>query len=360
MTAGTWGVVLLLLVALVPGCSQFTGAGTLSLQRPGTVLRQAELYLAEGRATKAIEAFDLAASLAPLPPASRVLLAKAYHAAKRPDLAEHALRECAAFGSLLAPRQALAEFYEITDRPQEAIGEYRRLLTVAKGRARTRAACRLALLQQRTGNAAEAERTLRDSLRRDPGNVDAAIMAAGQLVRSGRVDAGIECLQQAAKSAPGSPEVLAALATAYRAAGRPGDAERAYLRALRTDPHHLAASNDLAYLRATQGRATIGAERLALAAVKAAPGNSKCLDTLGFVQLRRGHVDKAIDTLEGALHRAPGDPLICYHLGRAYLQFGARGLALSYLSAAMDSKKPFDESKDCQRLLDRLTKKSQG
>jgi len=351
---------LIALAGLLSGCSQRLGSASLPIRRFAVVLRQGELYLAERRATRAIDAFDIAASLGPLPPASRVLLAKAYHAAKRPDLAEHVLQECvAAFDSSLASHRALAEFYEMTGRPRQAIQEYGRLRAVARGKARTHATREVALLQQRTGRESEAERTLEAALRCDPLDVGVSLVLAERLVRTGRVDAGIECLQQAAKSAPNSPDVLTALATAYRAAGRPGGAEKAYGQALKIAPHHLAATNDLAYLRAIRGHVTAEAERLATTAVKTAPDNSKCLDTLGFVQLRRGHVDKALDTLEGALHRAPGDPLICYHLGMAYSQFGARGLAVSYLSAALDAKKPFEESKDCQRLLDRLRKKSQ-
>lgn len=54
------------------------------------------------------------------------------------------------------------------------------------------------------------------------------------------------------------------------------------------------------------------------------PGDGGIVDSLGWMQLRLGEVDKAVTTLERAVSLEPQDPTITSHLGDAYWRQGRR------------------------------------
>jgi tetratricopeptide (TPR) repeat protein len=118
--------------------------------------------------------------------------------------------------------------------------------------------------------------------------------------------------------------------------------ERLLEEALRVDPTHPMANNDLGYSLADRNERLEDAESMLVTAIKASPSDSAVLDSLGWVRYKLGklenpgneareiHEDAAIPLLEEAalLRKRDGrsviedDPVILDHLGDAYWRAG--------------------------------------
>ena len=92
------------------------------------------------------------------------------------------------------------------------------------------------------------------------------------------------------------------LGNAESVRGRPEEAERAYRRALEISPEDRDALNNLAWLLLEEGTRLEEAEALAAkAASQAGRDRALALDTLGQIQLARGHCPEAARSFSEAL-----------------------------------------------------------
>jgi tetratricopeptide (TPR) repeat protein len=82
-------------------------------------------------------------------------------------------------------------------------------------------------------------------------------------------------------------------------------------------PGDAAASNDLGYLWADQGKNLLRAQRMIQRAVTEEPDNAAYRDSLGWVLYRLGRIPEAIAELEKASAKE-SDPTVLEHLGEAY------------------------------------------
>jgi Flp pilus assembly protein TadD len=82
--------------------------------------------------------------------------------------------------------------------------------------------------------------------------------------------------------------------------------------------------NYLGYGLLERGGAPVEARALIEKAAQLRPGDGGIIDSLGWVQLQTGEVDKAVATLERAISLEPQDPTIISHLGDALWQQGRR------------------------------------
>ena len=78
------------------------------------------------------------------------------------------------------------------------------------------------------------------------------------------------------------------------------------------------------------------------------------LDTLGWVRFKMGQQEDAIRLLKDAAAKAPGIPVLNYHLGIAFFQSGKRAEARSYLSKALRSAESFDGRREAEQVLAQL------
>jgi len=113
------------------------------------------------------------------------------------------------------------------------------------------------------------------------------------------------------------------------------------------------ALNDLAYLYQQDGNLT-KAREFAEQAVAAAPTNGAIADTLGWVLVAQGDIEKALPRLQAAGAAMPGNPEIQYHLAVALGRAGRPGDARAVLEKLLSSGASFTSKEDAQKLLDEL------
>lgn len=138
-------------------------------------------------------------------------------------------------------------------------------------------------------------------------------------------------------------DLLVALALRERGLGRTAAAEDLFRRALKVDPHHPRAANNLAFLLAEQGQKLEEAVGLARRALLLEPTNPRVLDTLGYALFRQGRHEEAAATLERARQRARQQPIevqneIAFHLARAWLKMGQQARAREVLRGVLDTQ----------------------
>jgi tetratricopeptide (TPR) repeat protein len=119
----------------------------------------------------------------------------------------------------------------------------------------------------------------------------------------------------------GLKDVRLAFSNVCSLSGRPNDAEEQLQLVLDEFPEDPAALNDLGYFWIERGEHLDRAERLIQKAVGIDPDNSAYLDSLGWLQFRRGKFDEAAAVLQKAAESSP-DATIFEHLGDAYRELG--------------------------------------
>lgn len=87
---------------------------------------------------------------------------------------------------------------------------------------------------------------------------------------------------------------------------------------------------------------------------EAQTSNAYLLDTLGWVHLKLGHRPDALRLLKQALAKAPGHPVLNYHLGVAYAQSGEKTEARQFLSQALQAKQSYPWFEEAKTMLARI------
>lgn len=145
------------------------------------------------------------------------------------------------------------------------------------------------------------------------------------------------------------------LANNYSLTGRTQEAIEIYEEILNKHPQHLLASNNLAMLmlkdEANQGKLD---KALELVEGFELSENPIILDTLGWVHVKRGEIDKALPILQRAARKGSGLPDIDYHLGFAYYQQGRMEDAKRHIDTALGSKKQFEGIEEAKALLNKI------
>jgi Tfp pilus assembly protein PilF len=150
----------------------------------------------------------------------------------------------------------------------------------------------------------------------------------------------VEALNAALKLKPDLIDAHRGLGQAYQQMGQIDRAEESYRRALALNDKDVASLNNLAWILAEVRKKPDEALPLATKADQLAPANSDVLDTLGWIQYRRGSYTDAEKSLSRAVEKAPNNGTIRYHLGMAYARLGRKADAVSALrrAAQLDPK----------------------
>ncbi|MDI1325868.1 MAG: tetratricopeptide repeat protein [Brevundimonas sp.] len=175
---------------------------------------------------------------------------------------------------------------------------------------------------------ADAEGALEALRRADAAAVDQAAFAyalAAHLVGMGRHEEALAILNRPTINVAAQPAHFHFLrGTVLENLNRIDEAEAELWAALQAQPNDPTILNYLGYMWVDSGRRVAeGAEMLARAHA-AEPQNGNIQDSLGWAQFRQGQYEIAVQTLEEAVGKQPGNAEIVDHLGDAYWQVGRR------------------------------------
>lgn len=181
----------------------------------------------------------------------------------------------------------------------------------------------------------EAKTAVAKALEADPNFAPALEVKAMYADQAGKLEEALALYDRAAAADPDNADY------AYRAArislrlGRTEDAIARLRKVVSLSPGHVAATNDLAWWLAESGRELDLALDLAKRAIQL-DRRAETLDTLGWVQFKRGDVDAAITSFEAALQAQPDSPSVRYRLALAQHQKGDSKAARENLSRALE------------------------
>jgi Flp pilus assembly protein TadD len=202
-----------------------------------------------------------------------------------------------------------------------------------------------------TGDAAKAEEFLRRAIDADATNLGAYMLLGQLYVSQRKLDQALAEYDKLAVRQPGAvfPPTMAGLI--LQAQGKEDEARRRYERLVEASPEAAVASNNLAWMYASQGEQLDRALQLAQAAKAQMPDQPEVNDTLAFVYIKKQLGSLAIPLLNLAVAKDAANPSYHYHLGLAYVQSGDKAKARQALEQALKLKADFDGADDARRLL---------
>ena len=173
-------------------------------------------------------------------------------------------------------------------------------------------------------------------------------------LRAGEMGKGLAFLEHWQKSHPVDFQVLRTIGDGYLRAGNYPAARRTYEHLLQLHPNDASVLNNLA--QTTQKQNDKSALTYAERATALRPGDPLFIDTLGWIHVQQGQLDRGLGLLRDARLRSPDNPEIRYHLAVALNKTGRNAEAREELGAALRSGADFDGIEDARRLQSTLGK----
>lgn len=205
----------------------------------------------------------------------------------------------------------------------------------------------------------EAERLLRDKLKRTPRDGQAYVLLARILASQGK-DGEVDAVYRVGLGAVLNPQALMTEQARFYVYKQDfAKAIAIYAELVDKFSSDDEAVNNLALLLVTHqadNQASI-ARALSLVERYQNATNPAIQDTYGWVQLKAGHVQNAVTALKLATQSSPSDPSIRYHLAEALLQLGDSRAAVGELEQAVALAArhgAFPELDTAKRLLNQL------
>ena len=199
-------------------------------------------------------------------------------------------------------------------------------------------------LAQRDFTHAEAD--LLNAIELDPKLEPAYVWLAQVYAGSGRQEQAIEKLNAFVAKNDKDVTTLMQLAVINQQMKHFDAARDAYEKLLAVDPKFLPALNNLAVVDSENLGRLDAAYDLAKKAREASPQEPHTADTLGWILIKKGEYQNALQLLQESAGKLSDSPDVEYHLGVAYYMLGQDGPARVALQRAADAK--IDVSKDAQ------------
>lgn len=208
----------------------------------------------------------------------------------------------------------------------------------------------LARALERSGNVKDAESTLVKALGR-ASSTELLEALSSFYARQKRLGDAISLLSGAAARSPHDDSIQFALAALQE---KKGDWQRAVERlkpVVERHPDNAAALNFIGYTIVNNGGDLEEAERYVRRALEQRPESSAFLDSLGWIQLKRGRLEEAADTLERAVETSPDEVTLLEHLGEANLKLNRKARAQECFTRALEllTESPDDAERPSQR-----------
>ena len=187
----------------------------------------------------------------------------------------------------------------------------------------------------RQGDAVAARKVLEAAIGQHP--AEGRLYAALATLSASDSPEQLAVLERGWKASPGDLVVGLALASSDERKGKLDEAIAIYEVLLKTNPLNVMVVNNLASLLLDQRQDLPSLARaLALAKPLVSEGDAITMDTLGWAYYRNGDYRNAVTQLERALAAGGGkDPMLDYHLGKAYASAGNATKARLHLTRAI-------------------------
>jgi Tfp pilus assembly protein PilF len=202
-----------------------------------------------------------------------------------------------------------------------------------------------------SGRSDDGERLLRDVVTADPARLEAYDLLGRLYVSRGDMDramAEYRALANRSSSSAAGPRTMVGMINEAR--GRRDAAVEEYEQVLAANPRAGVAANNLAWIRAEEGRLD-EAVRLANVATDVMRDRPEPYDTLGWIYYQQGQPARALSAFERALSHAPDNPTYHYHLGLTYLKLGDAARARAALNRAIELKPDSAPAADARKVL---------
>jgi predicted Zn-dependent protease len=184
------------------------------------------------------------------------------------------------------------------------------------------------------GRRQEAQASIEQALTKDPEFASAIALLGNFAALDGDLETALREFDRAAAADPLDAEFAYQAAKVSQMLGRSDDAVARLRNVIKRDPGHVAACNDLAWQLAERNQELDLALELSARASRAS-GNAATLDTLGWVQFKKGDTDAAIASFQSALALEPNASSIRYRLGLALAKKGEAAQARSEIENAL-------------------------
>jgi len=172
--------------------------------------------------------------------------------------------------------------------------------------------------------------------------------------RKGDLQNAIVALQHARETMPDNVIVLSTLALVLDGAQRWSEAQQVYQAAIKLDPNNGVSLNNVAFLMAEHGGDLDQALTMAQRAKQMLPNLAEVSDTLGWIYLKKGLNDNAIDIFKDLVTKEPHSSTYRFHLGMAYYNKGDKLAALKELNQALKDNPAKAERDKIQDLITRI------
>jgi Flp pilus assembly protein TadD len=172
--------------------------------------------------------------------------------------------------------------------------------------------------------------------------------------RKGDANNAIKALRKALETLPDNIFVLSTLGLVLDGASRKPEAKQFYEATLKLEPGNAVVLNNLAFLLAETGGDLNDALTKVQRAKQIRPEVAEISDTLGWIYLKKGLADNAIDVFKELVAKAPHQATYRFHLGMAYSQKGDKTKAMEQLKEALKSNPHADEKDKIQALIAKL------
>jgi len=209
----------------------------------------------------------------------------------------------------------------------------------------------LGRVAQRTGRLQAALDAFNKALTINPNLTQASLGLADTYFLNKQFDLAQQSYEKAATQQDSSRSY--ALFRLGQMAERKGDFTKArtyYESSLNANPDNVVAKNNLAWLYAEHGGNVDMALKLAEEAKEKAPNDPGIADTLGWIYVKKGSYEAAVENLKDSAAKDPTNASYLYHLGTAYYKLGRNDEARKELEAAL--KMPnFGDAADARKIL---------
>src|SRR5438876_318409 len=266
--------------------------------------------------------------------------------------ANHLRATLRANSSHLGAHLLLGSYLERKGQLQQAVDEYESALRVNPNLLDVK--LQLGSLYAKTGRLPDALRVARELEQLAPRSPAPPLLKGLVLLSQNNGPGAIEAFNTVLKIKPDTLDAHRGLGQAYQQLGQNDQAVESYRRALALNDKDVASLNNLAWILAEVRKKPDEALPLANKAEQLAPGSPEVLDTLGWIQYRRGAYAEAEKSLSLAADKAPNNATMRYHLGMTYARLGRKADAVSALRRAAQLDPKLGQSEKIDEMIRQL------